>query len=253
MIAHVEAVHCHFGPPVNQAFQRVDGSLQARLEHVHLFPCHRFQHIVRRILSGSRSADPDFDPDELLSTQGFDDRLDAVVSAVAASPFDPETSCFQIQVIMDEKEVVCGKPVLAEETLERRTRHIHEVEGAGKLDEFRAKPSRPPLSGPAPGETDSPSGGSPLQHPYAGIVAGLGVRGAGVAQPNDEAQRYFFFSASFFSAFGAAAVASFLSPTLASAAAGAAVLEASAASAPSTGTLPFAMTSGSFAPSGPAA
>src|SRR5512144_3150914 len=101
------------------------------------------------------------------------------------------------------------------------------------------------------GKTDGPPSRSTLDHPHADVVAGLGIGSARIAQSYDEAQRYFFFSASFFSAFGAAAAApSFFSPALASApAAGAAAPApgAAAASAPSTAALPLTATSGSFA------
>src|SRR5512147_2599262 len=99
---------------------------------------------------------------------------------------------------------------------------------------------------------DRPSSCRPLDDPHPDVVTGLGIGGARVAQSNDEAQRYFFFSASFFSALGAAA-ASFFSPALASPAGAAAPGAAATPSAPSTAALPFATTSGSFAPSGPTA
>src|SRR5215467_9511960 len=116
------------------------------------------------------------------------------------------------------------------------------------------------MSEAAPGNTNRPSSRGPLDNPHPDVVTGLGIRRTRVAQSNDETQRYFFFSGSFFSAFGAAAAAaapSFFSPGFASApAAGAAAPGAAAAAAPSTpsaAALPFASTSGSFAPSGPTA
>src|SRR5262245_25851231 len=99
------------------------------------------------------------------------------------------------------------------------------------------------------GETDGPPNRGPFDDPHADVVAGLGIGSARVAQPNDETQGYFFFSASFFSAFGAAAP--FFSPPFASAAT--AVAPAFAGSPPSgtsPATLPFATTSGSFASPG---
>src|SRR5262245_53275703 len=117
------------------------------------------------------------------------------------------------------------------------------------------------MNAAAPGKTNRPSSRGPLDNPHPDVVTGLGIGSAGIAQSNDETQRYFFFSASFFSAFGGAAAAavapSFFSPGFASApAAGAAAPGAAAAAAPSTpsaAALPFASTSGSFAPSGPTA
>src|SRR5215831_18833279 len=109
------------------------------------------------------------------------------------------------------------------------------------------------------GKTNRPSSRGPLDDTHSDVVTGLGI-GTGVAQSYDETQRYFFFSASFYSAFGGAAAAaapSFFSPGFASApAAGAGAPGAAAAAAPSTpsaAALPFASTSGSFAPSGPTA
>src|SRR5437870_11213733 len=110
------------------------------------------------------------------------------------------------------------------------------------------------MSQAALGETDSPPSRGPLDDPHADVVTGLGIGSARVAQPNDEAQRYFFFSVSFFSVFGA--TAPFFSPPFASAAAATGAAPAFAASPPSVAspaTLPFTATSGSFAPSGAAA
>src|SRR5215467_11301583 len=110
------------------------------------------------------------------------------------------------------------------------------------------------------GKMNRPSSGGTLDDPHSDVVTGLGIGRTGIAQSYDETQRYFFFSGSFFSAFGGAAAAaapSFFSPGFASApAAGVGAPGAGAAAAPSTpsaAALPFASTSGSFAPSGPTA
>src|SRR5207237_4938911 len=121
-----------------------------------------------------------------------------------------------------------------------------------EFEEFCPQPSRPTMSHAELGETDRPTSRGPLDDPHADVVTGLGIGSARVAQPNDEAQRYFFFSGSFFSAFGA--TAPFFSPPFASGAGAAApVLAGSPPSAASPATLPFATTSGSFSPSGAAA
>src|SRR6185503_1622051 len=108
------------------------------------------------------------------------------------------------------------------------------------------------MSHAALGETDGPPSRSLLDDPHADIVAGLGIGSTRIAQPNDEVQGYFFFSASFFSAFGAGAP--FFSPPFASAATAAVPgFAASPPSGTSPATLPFVATSGSFAASGAAA
>ena len=134
---------------------------------------------------------------------------------------------------------------------------VHPVERAGEFEEFRPKSSRSTMSHAALGETDGPPSRGPLDDPHADVVAGLGIGSARIAQSNDETQRYFFFSASFFSAFGAQRPApSFFSPPFASAPAAGQPHRLLPVRHPQRlhpATLPFATTSGSFAPSGPTA
>ena len=200
---------------MNQTFQRIDGPVETGIQHLDLFSRERLQHIVRRILTRCRSADSDLDPHKLGRPDCVNDRLDSVMSPMPTGLFDPETPQIKIEIVVDEDQVVGGQRKLTQEAFERRTGDVHPVEGAGEFEEFRAKPSRSTMSHAALGEMDGPPSCGPLDDPHADVVAGLGIDSARVAQPNDEAQRYFFFSVSFFSAFGA--TAPFFSPPFASA------------------------------------
>src|SRR4029077_10874382 len=214
---HIKLIHRHSCPPVDQTFHRIDGAIETGIQHLDRVSRDRLQHIVRRILTWCRSTDSDLDPHKLGRPDCVNDRLDPIMSPMATGLFDPETTQVKIKIVMDESQVVGGQRKLTHEAFEWRTSDVHPVEGAGEFQESRPKPSRSTMSHAALGETDGPPSRGPLDDPHADIVAGSGIGSAWVAQPNDEAQRYFFFSVSFFSAFGAAAP--FFSPPFASAAA----------------------------------
>jgi len=238
---------------MDQPFECIDGPLKARLEQVHVRFGNGFQHVIRRVLARGRTSDPDLDSHKLLRSQALNNGPNAIMSPMPTGKLDPKTPRFEIEIVMHKDKIVGGEFQFAEQAFEGGTGDVHEVEGAGEFDQFGTEPPRPSLSYTAPGKPNRPSSRSLLDDPHPGIVAGLGVRGARIAQSNDEAHGYFFFSVSFFSAFGAPA-ASFFSPAFTSPAGAAApAFAASAPSTPSAATLPFAATSGSFAPSAPAA
>src|SRR6185503_10465977 len=254
----IELIHGRLRPTVNQHLEGIHGALETGFDDLHLLLRDSFQDVVRGVLTRRRTPDADFDSDELGGSQCVDHRLNAVVTAMPSCLLDAQAARLEIQIVMHENEIIRGELVLAEKTLERRARHIHEIERPGQFDQLGAVANGRSLSRASPDKTTRPSCRRPFHNPDAGVVTGLGIGRARVAQSYDEAQRYFFFSASFFSAFGAAAAAapSFFSPALASApAAGAAAAApgAAATSAPSAAALPLTATSGSFAPSGPAA
>src|SRR6478736_6436177 len=124
---------------------------------------------------------------------------------------DAQAARLQVQIVMHENEIVRGESVLSEKTFERRARHVHEIERARQFDQLGAVANGRSLNRSAPDKTTRPSCRGPFHNPDAGVVTGLGIGRARVAQSYDEAQRYFFFSASFFSAFGAAAAGRLLS------------------------------------------
>src|SRR4029077_11343063 len=248
----IELVHRHRYAPMDQTFQCIDRTIKTGIQYFDLCFREHFQYIVCRILMRRRPANSDLDPHKLRCPDRVNARLDPVMSPMPTGLSDPKTPQIKIKIVMDENEVLSGQRKFTQEAFKRRTGDVHPIEGAGELEEFRPQPSRPSMNHAALGETDGPPGRGPFDDPHAGVVAGLGIGSARVAQPNDETQRYFFFSASFFSTFGGAAP--FLSPPFASGAGAAA--PALAGSTPSTGspaTLPFARPSGSFSPSGAAA
>src|SRR5262245_52060414 len=260
LLPHIKLIHRDRCSSMHQTFQRIDRPIKTGIKDLELVLCERLQQIINRILMRRGSADADFQPYKLRSPERLDHGFDSVMAAVTACLLDSETPRFQIEIVVNKKEIVDSQVEFAQEALQRRTRDIHPVEGAGEFDQLGAKPPRPTLGCSPWGETDRPSSCGSLDYPHADVVAGLGVGGTGVAQSNNEAQRYFFFSGSFFSAaFGAAAAgaASFFSPGLASPAAGAAAPGAPAGAAPSaaasTTAFPLRATSGSLAPSGPTA
>jgi hypothetical protein len=83
---------------------------------------------------------------------------------------------------VDENVIGGGELILAEQTFQRRPCDVHEIERAGEFYQFRSMPKRRPLSRTAPDETTSPTRRSPLDHPKAGVVTGLGVCRAWVSQ-----------------------------------------------------------------------
>src|SRR5262245_51379681 len=104
---------------------------------------------------------------------------------MSSGQLDPEPSRLEIKIIVDENKISSGKLVFAEQTFERRTRDVHEVEGSGKLDYLGPKPPSPSISCAASGKPNGPSSCGPFENPHAGVVAGTGVGRTGVAQPHD--------------------------------------------------------------------
>jgi len=201
ILSYVKLVHGYFGSAVNQALERIDRSLKTRLDDVHFVLRDRFQHVIRGILPRRRAADAYLQSHKLRGPQCLNDRLDAVVASMPPGLFDLEAARFQIQIVMDENQIVDGELQLTQKTFKRRARHIHEVESPGEFDQLRSEPSGPSLNDAAPGKTNRPSSRGTLDDPHPDVVTGLGIGSAWIAQSNNEAQRYFFFSASFFSAF----------------------------------------------------
>lgn len=123
---------------MDQAFERVDRSLERRLDDIELILGDRFQHVVRRILAWCWSPDSDFESNKLRGPQCLDDRLDAVVASMPAGLFDPEAAWLQIQIVVDENQIVDGELQLAQKAFERRARDVHEVESAGEFNQLRS-------------------------------------------------------------------------------------------------------------------
>src|ERR1700704_5978778 len=193
---HIKLIHRYSCPPVDQTFHRIDGAIETGIQHLDLFSRERLQHIVRRILTWCRSADSDLDPHNLGRPDCVNDRLDAVMSPMPTGLFDPETPQIKVEIVVDQDQVVGGQRKLTQEAFEWRTSDVHPVEGAGEFAEFRPKSSGSTMSHAALGETDGPPSRGPLDDPHADVVAGSSIGSTRVAQPNDEAQRYFFFSGS---------------------------------------------------------
>ena len=136
LLTHVKLIHRHGYPPVDQTFQRIDGAIETGSQHLDLFSRERLQHIVRRILTWGRSANPYLDPYKLWRADRLNDRLDPVVPPMSTSVFDPEAPQIQIKIVMDENQVVGGQRTLTQKAFERRTSDVHPVEGAGEFEEF---------------------------------------------------------------------------------------------------------------------
>ncbi len=181
LFAYVKLIHRHGRPPMDQTFQRIDGTIETGIQHLELFSRERLQHIVRRILTRSRAADSDLDPDKLGRPDRVNDRLDSVVPSMPTGLLDAEPSQIKIEIVVDEDQVVGGQRKLTEEAFERRTSDVHPVEGTGEFEEFRPEPSRSTMSHAVLGETDGPPSGGPLDDPHADVVAGMGIGSARVA------------------------------------------------------------------------
>lgn len=166
---------------MDEDLECVHRSLKTRLDNVHLILRDRFQYIVRRVLHRRGAPDTNFKPDEMRSTQRFNHRFDAVVTAMPSGLFDSEAARFQVQIVVDENEIVAGELQLPEKTFQRRARNIHEIEGTGKFNRDGSLTTGTSLSGTTPGKTDGPASSGPLEDPHAGIVAGLGISRAGIA------------------------------------------------------------------------
>ena len=133
---HIKLIHRHGCPPVDQTFQRIDSAIETGIQHLELFSRERLQHIVRRILTRCRSANPYLEPDKLRRPQRLDDRFDAVVPTMTTGLLDPEASRFKVEIVMDENKVVSGEHEFSEQAFERRTSDVHPVEGTGEFEEF---------------------------------------------------------------------------------------------------------------------
>jgi hypothetical protein len=177
----VELIHGSFSAAMDEDLQCVHRSLKTRLDDVHFILRDRFQDVVCRVLHRRGAPDTNFNPDELRSAQRFNHRFDAVVTAMPSGLFDPKAARFQIQIIVDENEIVAGELQLPEKTFQRRARNVHEPEGAGEFNQGRSLTTGTSLSGTMPDKTDGPAGSGPLKDPHTGIVAGLGIRRAGIA------------------------------------------------------------------------
>ena len=130
----IELIHRRLGPAVNQHLKGIDRSFETGLDDFHLVLRDRFQNVVRGILPRRRTTNADFHSDELNGPQRVDHRFDAVVAAVASGLLNAQAAWLEIKIVMHENEIVRGKLVLAEKTLERRTHYVHEVERAGQFD-----------------------------------------------------------------------------------------------------------------------
>ena len=134
--SNVKLIHRGLRTTVNQDLQCIDCPFEAGFDDLHFVLRDRLQNVVRGVLPWGWSPDADFEPDKLSSSQRFDHRLDAVMAAMAASLFNAQASGLQIQIVVDENQIVGGELELAEEALQRRAGHVHEIERAGQFDQL---------------------------------------------------------------------------------------------------------------------
>src|SRR5262245_35306760 len=106
---HIKLVHGDFGPPMKQTFQRIDRSLETRIDDLHFVLVDRFQHIIGGVLTRRRTADADFESHKLRGPKGFNDGLDAVVASMPSSLLDAKAARFQIQIVVDKNQIVGGE------------------------------------------------------------------------------------------------------------------------------------------------
>jgi hypothetical protein len=135
-LPHIKLIHRHGCPPVDETFQCIDSTIETGIQHLDLFARKRLQHIVRRILTWGRSANPYLDAYKLWRANRLNDRLDPVVAPMSTSLFDPEAPEIKIKIVMDKNQIVDGQRILTQEAFERRTSDVHPVEGAGEFEEF---------------------------------------------------------------------------------------------------------------------
>jgi len=160
---------------MDQTLQRVNCPIQTRFQHLDLVTRHRLQHIVGGILSRRRTADSDFDSDELRRPQRLDDRLDPIVSSMPSGQLDPQPARLQIKIVMDDDEILGRELEFSEKAFEGRAAEIHPIQRPGKFNQLGSKPSTSTMSKTTPGKTDGPPSGSPLDGPHTDIVESLGV------------------------------------------------------------------------------
>ena len=71
---------------------------------------------------------------ESLSPELFNNRFDSIVTAATAVLPDPQTTWFQIQIVMHDHHGLGRQTKFAKETFEGGTAEIHPVERTGQLD-----------------------------------------------------------------------------------------------------------------------
>src|SRR6266545_350922 len=231
----VESVHRLHGAVFHDAGDRVRAQAHDFLHHEHVLVRELGQHVAGEVLRQVALANPQPEAHELVGAQHVDERAEPVLAPVRPPLAHAQRTQLEGDVVHDGHEVGGGAAHRLEQAGHRDAAAVHEGERLGEADFLAAdRRLRDERVGFFPPARHPSAGGERVHHHEAGVVAGPAVALPRVPQTHHQAHGapdacvvgYFFsFFSAFFSGFSAAL--------------------GSSATSPSTGALPFLMTSGS--------
>ncbi len=149
------------------------------------------QDVVQHVAAVAGMADAEPQAREIVAAQMGDKVAQAVVSAVTAGPLQPHRARRQIQIVMHDQDLRQRNPV---EPRQRRDRVAAAVHEGHRLQQPKLPVGQRDPAGLAvkPGiraEMAAVLAGQFVHQPESGVVAGVGVLRAGIAQPHHQPRR----------------------------------------------------------------